>query len=103
MRISVTYGTCLITSRAPELLEQVSVTGNWGVIASNMKDMFETLTLYIETELGYVEIQRIDTENKGRVGKGELIKIAESMPVFGGEAASANDPANKSTDSPTSW
>ena len=101
MRISVTYGTCLITGKAPELLEQVSVAGNWGVIAGNMKDMFETLTLYIETELGYVEIQRIDTENKGRVGKDEIIKIAESMPIFGGEAASANDPANKSTDSPT--
>ncbi|MCY4529858.1 MAG: hypothetical protein OXD46_12595 [Chloroflexi bacterium] len=93
IRLTVTYGLfspCLITSRAPELLEQVSVAGSWGVIARNMKDLFETLTLYIESELGYVEIQRIDTENKGRVGKDELIKIAESMPIFGEKATSTD-------------
>lgn len=89
IRLNVMYGTCLITSRTPELLEQVSVEGNWGVIARNMKDVFETLTLYVETELGYVEIQRIDTANKGRVGKDELIKIGESMPIFGGANVSA--------------
>ena len=101
IRLNVMYGTCLITSRAPELLEQVSVAGSWGVIAGNMKDLFETLTLYVETELGYVEIHRIDTANKGRVGKDELIEIAESLPVFGGQAAEGQAPAASAGDAQT--
>ncbi len=90
IRLNVTHGTCLITSKATEYIEQTSVAGNWGVFLSGAKGT-GSLDLHFETDLGVVSLSRVITGGKEEtVGKDELIKIAESMPIFGGEAASTS-------------
>jgi len=94
IRLNVTHGTCLITAKAPEFIEQTSVAGNWGVFLSGAKGA-GSFDLHFETDLGVVSISRVITGGKEKtVTKDELIKIAESLPVFGGEATSTDTPSS---------
>ena len=89
VRIIVLHDTCLITNSDPALIERVSVGGNWGVFLTGLKGAV-SFDLHFETDLGVVTIERvIITGDQGEsVGKDELVRIAESMPVFGGEVVS---------------
>ncbi|MDE2716846.1 MAG: hypothetical protein OXI33_07505 [Chloroflexota bacterium] len=92
IRLNVTHRTCLITAKAPEFIEQTSVAGNWGVFLSGAKGA-GSFDLHFGTGLGVVSISRVITEGKEEtVTKDKLIKIAESMPIFGGGAVSAAKP-----------
>lgn len=94
IRLNVTHRTCLITAKAPEFIEQTSVAGNWGVFLSGAKGA-GSFDLHFETDLGVVSISRVITGGKEEtVTKDKLIRIAESMPIFGGEAASADTPSS---------
>lgn len=88
IRIRVLYSTCLITNSDPALIERVDVGGNWGVFVTGLKGA-TSFDLHFETDLGVVTIQRVITGGEEAVSKGELVKIAESMPVFDGESVSA--------------
>lgn len=88
IRIRVLHDTCLITNSDPALIERVSVGGNWGAFLTGLKGAV-SFDLHFETDLGVVTIERVITGDQGEsVGKDELVRIAESMPVFGGEAVS---------------
>ena len=93
VRVMVRHGVCeSVTVRAPsddsDSWELAPVAENWGIFYH--EDGNTILNLTLETESGFVEIRSVDlgATERNRVGKDELIKIAESMPVFGGEAAS---------------
>ncbi len=97
VRVTVRHGVCeSVTVRTPsdkgDSSELTSVEGNWGIFFHEDADIILNLTL--ETENGFVEIRSIDLQAKqrNRIGKDELIKIAESMPIFGGEAVSVAKP-----------
>ena len=97
VRVTVRHGVCeSVTVRAPsdegDSWELTSVEGNWGIFFH--EDGNTILNLTTETESGFVEIRSVDLQAKqrNRIGKGELIKIAESMPIFGGEAVSVAKP-----------
>lgn len=89
IRIRVLHDTCLITNSDPALIERVSVGGNWGVFLTGLKGAV-SFDLHFETDLGVVTIERvIITGDQGEsVGKDDLVRIAESMPVFGSEVVS---------------
>ncbi|MDE2718614.1 MAG: hypothetical protein OXI33_16605 [Chloroflexota bacterium] len=90
IRLNVTHGTCLITSKATEYIEQTSVAGNWGVFLSGAKGT-GSFDLHFETDLGVVSLSRVITGGKEEtVTKDKLIKIAESMPIFDGGTASTS-------------
>ena len=86
IRLRVLYSTCLITNSDPALIERVDVGGNWGVFVTGLKGA-GSFDLHFETDLGVVTIQRVITGGEEAVSKDELVRIAESMPVFDGEAA----------------
>ena len=92
LRITVRHGACDVV-RTPsdngDSWELTPVASNWGIFFH--EDGNTILNLTLETKSGFVEIRSIDLQAKqrNRVGKDELIKIAESMPVFGGAAVSA--------------
>ena len=91
IQLRVLYDTCLITNSDPALIERVSVGGNWGVFLTGLKGA-TSFDLHFETDLGVVTIQRVitgDQDQEESVGKDDLVRIAESMPVFGGEVVSA--------------
>ena len=87
IRLRVLHSTCLITNSDPALIEQVDVGGNWGVFVTGLEGA-TSFDLHFETDLGVVTIQRVVTGGKEEsVSRDELVRIAESMPVFAGEAA----------------
>ena len=97
VRVTVRHGVCeSVTVGDPsddgDSWELTSVEGNWGIFFHESRNIILNLTL--ETESGFVEIRSVDLQAKqrNRIGKDELIKIAESMPIFGGGAVSAAKP-----------
>ena len=90
-RFTVSHWTCGgLSLQAEAHWELVTVAGHWGVLFEGA--CFEgsdgecdwdpdfARTLWFETDRGYVELR--STVNP--LGKGELLKIAKSMPVFDG-------------------
>lgn len=89
VRIHVSYGTCLSTYVETGLWEITSVGDHWGILIDGAwvgvgpsdKIVWEpgfALTLYFETDEGFVEVRTFDSERTG-IGKDELLKIAQSM------------------------
>lgn len=97
VRVTVRHGTCeSVIVPAPRddsgSWELTSVAGNWGIFFR--EDGNTILNLTLETESGFVEIRSVDLQAKqrNRIGKDELLRIAESVPAFGGGAVSSAKP-----------
>ena len=106
-RITVRSGACGAVFAPPGLWEPISVVAAWGILVQGTcvvdgdSDIYSVedglpdcwkpnaaLSLTMETPAGFVEIRSVNVGvNPNSIGKDDLVRIAESMPVFAGTAA----------------